>query len=205
MNLKPLTLATMIAVITAGLNLYAQTPAEKIDEKVDQKVEQVEQKAKEIEATLEKEMATATPPEDALIDQYKSIKDKNYKALELDLAKDLALHRNSAGLAEQEAQLYEVALQGLTATLGQISEPQKEENYFDYQENAETGEFSIALVKDSYIKSERGDICQIGIQVHLKTSVLSEFSEKPEKTTTSVTQIECYNNAGPTYSQRLVN
>lgn len=213
----------------AGLHAQEQTTAQKTDVAATTA-------AQEIEAKLESEAnatAAPAPAEDPLITQYRLRKDKNFKAVEFELAKELALQRSNVTLNETENTLYVAALQNLTTVFGSVSEPQKEETYFEYQDDPETGEFVVVLVKDSYVKSAKGDVCQIGIQVHLRTSVQAEFSAKLKALTptttvetapteavpidstvsaapaapsapTNITDIECYNDQRPTYSQRLV-
>lgn len=256
MNLKHLSFAAIILAVVNSSTLFAQeTATAPTAQKVDDVAAQIAVEAKAevaaakqtaetqtqaIESKLQDEIQATTaatptpPPEDPLIDQYRLRKDKNFKSIEFELAKELALHRSSKDLATQEDALYTAALANLSTALGNISEPQKEETYFEYQEDPETGEFVVVLVKDSYVKAERGDLCQIGTQVHLKTSIQEQFTAKladiaPASPTTpanqadattavapattpavsqgptTVTEIECYNEERPTYSQRLVN
>lgn len=176
---------------------------------------------------------TPPEPEEPLIDQYRLKKDKNFKAIEFELAKELALNRTAQYLAEEDERLFAAALYNLNNVFGSVSEPQKEETYFEYEENSDTGEFVVVLVKDAYVKALRGDICQVGTRVFLKTSVQEEFTAKlgtlgstvlpatemsqeteangnniqvsTSKVPSNVTEIECYNDERPTYSQRVVN
>lgn len=203
MNTKYLTLV-VIATTTLSLPAFAQQtpPAQNTDTA-----------AAQLETKLESEFSGSN--EDPLMQQYKIIKEKNFKTVEFELAKELALNRNSAAMTNKEESLYSAALQNLTTALGPVNEPQKEETYFEYQENPDTGEFVVVLVKDSYVKAQRGDICQVGTQVHLRTSIQAEFTAKlsalnpsaeaAPAAPTNITQIECYNSQRPTYSQKLVN
>lgn len=232
MNLKYLVIIT--ALVTAiGTTAFAQQqPAA---QNTDMTAEQLENKLDSELASRAVNAPAETPQaEDPLIEQYKLIKERNFKSIEFELAKELALNRSGSSLATQEDLLYVAALKNLTAAIGAVSDPQKEETYFEYQENPDTGEFVIVLVKDAYVKAERGDICQVATQVHLRTSVQAEFTQKltamnpPTEQTpvgdsthtaatsqdtsvqavtapTKITEIECYNSQRPTYSQKLVN
>jgi len=222
MNPKHLTIIAITATVLSHPAFAQQAPV----------AQNADTRAEQLESKLDTEFAA--PTEDPLLQQYRVIKEKNFKAVEFELAKELALNRNSAAMTSKEEALFAAALQNLTTALGPVSQPQKEETYFEYQENPDTGEFVIVLVKDSYVKANRGDICQVGTQVHLRTSIQSEFTQKlaalnppasnapadqtpasdtPQDSTvevtpqapTNITQIECYNSQRPTYSQKLVN
>lgn len=197
---------------------------------------------------------------ESLREQFRSRKDKNMKNLEFELAKEFALSRTAEELHQKEAQIYDTALTHLIASIGMISDPEMVETYFNYQEDPETGGFVIALLKDSYVKADRGDVCLIATQVRLKTTVLNELTAKlktivPESTQETpdsseaseetsgdrsagneiaigtetlqapseesrdsepeptqeerqfadYTEINCYNDQQPTYTQRVIN
>ena len=126
MNPKHLSIIAIIATALSQPAFAQQAPV----------AENTDTAAAQLESKLDTEFSA--PAEDPLLQQYKVIKEKNFKAVEFE----------------------------------------KEETYFEYQENPDTGEFVIVLVKDSYVKAERGDICQVGTQVHLRTSIQSEFTQK---------------------------
>lgn len=253
MNRKFLTIATLMMAAYSPLACAQDKPTPAPTTTTQQPAETTppanttptqESDTSQVEQRLENQMSstanvTIAPvtetSEDPLIQQYKLKKDKNFKSVEFELAKELALHRSSTYLDEEETRLFSAALQNLTNVFGSVSEPQKEETYFEYQDNPDTGEFVVVLVKDSYVKAQRGDVCQIGTQVFLRTSVQAEFTAKLAtltptpaptemsaqaegaaptteiastvlpKAPTNVTEIECYNDERPTYSQRLVN
>lgn len=185
------------------------------------------------QATVAPEAVTATAEVEALKSVFIERRRLNYSKVELDFAKEKAQHKNAELLQQKSDALYSAAVQNLSSVLGGVSEPQAEETYFEYDMNEETKEFVIIQIRDSYIKAERGDVCQVSTRVHLITSLAKELPSEvapvvvaapqtPENpagegtvvvavavdpsapVTESYTEIRCFNDKRTTYHQLLL-
>lgn len=166
---------------------------------------------------------SATPTEEPLKEQYAEKKAQNYRVVEFDLAKQKALDRTSNSLLTETEGLSEAALTQLTAVLGTLSAAQTQENYLVDNVNLKNGMFEVALARDSYVKSERGDVCMINTRVSIVTSVEAELTPATATTETlnpteqaesaaqtastppiHYTEIKCFSNNVPTLYQQII-
>lgn len=162
-------------------------------------------------------------PEEPLKRQFVVKKNQSLKTIELNLAKEKAFSRISDKLTNETDELYKAATTQLSSILGKLSDPQSQENYLFNNENMEGGQFEVALVRDSYVKSEKGDICLISTKVSIHTKINSELTpptalsdasvpsaetESAEQTAMQVpekyTEIKCFNDRTPTFYQEII-
>lgn len=196
--------------------------SEKIKTEVEKAATDVTQSAEEAAKKAEaqaKETVSSTPKTPSttstttvaseLKSEFITKKDKNFRTVELDFAKQKAMNRTTQILLNETNSLYGTATTHLNGIVGSLSEPQTQENYFFDDENVESGVFVVALVRESYVKSEKGDVCQIGTRVRVSTSIDGELTPaQTEQSATSApesfTEIKCYNDNKPTYYQQIV-
>lgn len=207
MNKARINTLALVAIFTANSHVFAQSTQDAASPTTSpaqtqgtEKTETVTEEPFTPEAQIKAETNKNLNQE--LKDEYAESKKQNFSALELAFAKEKALNENSDMLMKQTEDLYTKAAQTLSTSIGNISDPQTEDTYFEYDSNADSKEFVLVQIKNTYIKAERGDICLIATRAQLKATA-SELTNAP--TTTSDTEIRCYKDARTTYFQQMSN